>query len=349
LQDEVQHFLVSLVFGIIGLLLFRAFSGLSQKRPLGGVKLGKTASSEDDDLREADEDDEQGVDDASRTKCVLHHNLSSQVVSFLEPRSVSVLGTSSSALNRQFWQSPEVWRQLAIDRGLHLHLPSGASFTDLGAVVREAFRRGAFGIEEGIHLGLLAAKSERADHADVLQAATRMLSGLMLRDGSAAIEGLCAAVVKILQKHHSGLSSAVVVQESCTFQCPDSGAVELFLQTARRRLDLLTSEQLDRLEVAACDSAARLDMLMEIAMRSFYAGLPNVRAELQETDTYVGALEGTPSLPEQDVAFWEGLQDAMQENDAMHERELEVHRHEAVARMLEVEYDLMHEAEHDRN
>lgn len=197
--------------------------------------------------------------------------LFAQLAAFLGTAGVSELSLTSNSAKDMFWNSADVWQQLASDAHLGcLEVSCDSHGAYRSAEFREAFRCALFNISHACcyDLAFTLRSSGIPTNTAVLNQLARMARGLMPVDGSKQVDLFCDVAELALQAHDFS-------------SCESAGTADSLLAVVRTRSDIFTIEQLHMLE-GSHDSAYQLDALMETAMIDYYDSLPSVRAEQGE-------------------------------------------------------------------
>lgn len=168
--------------------------------------------------------------------------LRSEVSQRLSLSDLAAVGATGSGARRNFWDVADVWVGLAEHHGCCAALAAAGAKVPAGtdahaSAVREAFRKASFRIDGS---GLLAifggpAPTPRlGDFGPLFEEAAHVLSGLMPGDGGLAVKWLC----EILSP---GLRSYDATDERM------AAAAGSLLKVVRRRQDILTKAQIERL------------------------------------------------------------------------------------------------------
>jgi len=155
---------------------------------------------------------------------------------------LAALGRVSSAGRQQIWQQPGLWRGLAERSGIDTS-PCFAIPSMSGTATREAFRRCTYKLDVD-HMEALSSAAQNAGGdrlAELLNECAWIASGMMPTDDIHLVESLIGAAEQALQAHDP------------TYQ-PSSEAAEELLVTMRRRFDIFSWFQRERLECARANA-----------------------------------------------------------------------------------------------
>lgn len=155
-------------------------------------------------------------------------DLAASLATFVDIAELSRLSTASRCSRDRFWYQHQVWAELFIARGW-----------ELNDVAADRFREMYFHISGGRPRALLAqARNGSGQASEILEEVSRMLRGLMPRDGRSALDCVLEAAADAIWAHEVSNDRA-----AC--------AVKTFLQVAKRRDDLLSPCQLEGLDLLA--------------------------------------------------------------------------------------------------
>lgn len=286
LADEVVVILCCFVMGYLTLRVFQLPARRCAARALAGVCSG---------LPTAEPASEKPLGPGAGGAPIeglagLPREISAEVARCLPLHDFASASVASDGTRQRFGLCPEAWHLLASDRQLalggaeavHATVECKTSESDtLGRQLREAFRRSLFRTDGRrlFHLGGAAPGVGGAGHAEVLREAAHMVRGLMPCDGAETIELTCLAAERALQAHNPESKDA-------------AAAASTFLQVARRRHDLLSPLQADRLE-GAYSSALQLQAFMDVAMDVQFDDM-ETSSERSQAST---PSSGSPRLP----------------------------------------------------
>lgn len=210
------------------------------------------------------------------------HEISAEIARCLPLRDLAAVSATSDASWARFGLSAQAWQLRAADSKLDIGSSSPkAADAAPGAhgtcESREAFRRAFHGIDAPQLLEL-----DRS-HADVMADATTLLRGLLPRDGRDTVDAVCNAAQRCLQAHNPASKEATAMAQQ-------------LLQVADKRIDLLGTTQVERLE-NAYHSALHLQALMDVSLDDDIDGLDTFS---DRSDVSVPATPPNPSprLPE---------------------------------------------------
>lgn len=286
--NEAYHFCVCALLGIICAHVLRILPRIAPRPPRPPLPRPPASKVIEDDH------------EAVPCFTTLPVDIAASLATFVNVADLSELGVASQAVRERCWEPHQVWTVLAVERHLHSMVPLPVDL----AGPRERFRMAYFHLDAGGADDRLN-KAREAGGCDwpvrVLEEASHMLSGSMPRDGEALTSRVYDAAEAAFQAHE-------VLSDSA------AQAAEAFLAVARRRSDVVGRWQVRHLEEVR-RTALCLEATMGIAMKKFFADLPEVQAEAR------GFWGETTDQPNQFHVYLPELEDA--EYTAMHEAERE--------------------------
>jgi hypothetical protein len=241
---------------------------------------------------------------------LLPFDIAASIATFVNVVDIAALGVSNRSVRARCWEPHQVWTALAAQRRCCLNSVTVPSVLadHCSATLSEFFRRAYFHLDET--KSRLSKAREGGGHdwpERVLEEARHMLCGLMPRDGEAVTAHLYEATEAAFHAHDVHSESAL-------------RAVEAFLSVARRRSDLLGHSQVRYLE-EVLKTAHRLEATWGIAMKRFFANLPQVQAEAR--------------------GYWE------EDTSTSMDQAIDLQNDLQLLELEEAEYDAMHDAERE--